>query len=118
MLPYDTHTATLTTALANVSARYNLGDVSLRVDLGIGTTVLSGVDVMDNPFTSRGEPATGALGMLAVRVGASIEYAFARDLFVTLMPVAFTYSPAHEGLRNDLGAVGRIEVALGVGYRM
>ena len=34
-----------------------------------------------------------------------------------MRPVAFAYSPRNAGLRDDIGALARIEVAIGVGYR-
>src|SRR3569832_1483755 len=71
-----------------------------------------------NPFTQNGAGTTGALGMLAVRVGVAADYAVTPNVLITVAPIAFTYSPAKDGLRSDIKSLTRLDFMLGVGYRM
>jgi hypothetical protein len=89
--------------------------IALRSDLGIGALFFSGLE-MGNPFTEDGGGASGALGMLAVRVAASLDYALTPNVVATVTPISATYSPAKEGLRS--GTLLQLDFMLGVGYRM
>jgi hypothetical protein len=90
----------------------------LRGDLGIGANVFGGISDMGNPFTQNGAATTGALGMLAVRVGVAADYMVTPNVLITVAPIAFTYSPAKDGLRSDIKSLTRLDFMLGVGYRM
>ncbi len=112
-------TAQLITALADVGATYTVAPkIGLRGDLGVGVLSFGGISDMGNPFTQSGAPTTGALGMLAVRVGLSADYAITPNVIATVTPVAFTYSPAKEGLRDDIKSLTRLDFMLGLGYKM
>ena len=56
--------------------------------------------------------------MFAVRVAASADYAFTPNVYGTVTPIAFSYSPAKAGLRDDIKSLTRLDFMLGVGYRM
>jgi len=112
------HVASLTSILANTAATYPLGrKLAVRGDVGIGASVLAGVTAMGNPLTRGGAPASGALGMLGVRAGASLDYEVARNLIATVTPLAFSFSPPNDALRPDIRVVGRFEIAVGIAYR-
>ena len=123
-MPYEngmTHTsetATLTTALVNAAATYTVAPkIALRGDLGVGGLFFAGLK-MGNPFTESGASTSGALGMLAVRVAASADYAITPNVVATVTPISFAFSPAKEGLREDVSSILQIDFMLGVGYRM
>ena len=108
--------AQLISALANVGASYLVADrMSVRGDVGLGALVFSGVS--GSPFTG-GAPTTGALTMLEVRIGVSGDYAITQNLVATVVPLAFSYSPAKSGLRADITSITQLEFMLGLGYRM
>jgi hypothetical protein len=65
-----------------------------------------------------GAPTSGALAMLAVRAAASVDYMITPNLFATLTPIAFSYSPAKAGLRPEISSLTRLDFMVGVGYRM
>ena len=66
--------------------------------------------------TARRRPARSACSRCAS--ASSADYAFTPNVFVTVTPVAFTYSPAKDGLRDDIKSITRLDFMLGVGYRM
>ncbi|MEO6775888.1 MAG: tetratricopeptide repeat protein [Kofleriaceae bacterium] len=106
-------------ALADVGAVYTVAPkIGLRADLGIGANVFGGISEMGNPFTQNGAATTGSLAMLAVRVGVAADYAITPNVLITVAPIAFTYSPAKDGLRSDIKSLNRLDFMLGVGYRM
>ncbi len=108
--------ATMISVLADVGATFSVAShVGIRGDLGVGALVLSGASESD--FTD-GKATTGALAMLAVRAGASVDIAITPNLLVTLMPIAFSYSPPKAGLRDDIKSITRLDFMIGVGYRM
>jgi tetratricopeptide (TPR) repeat protein len=105
--------------LADVGATYAVAPkIGLRGDLGVGIMAFSGISEMGNPFTEGGAATSGALTMLAVRVGVSADYAITPNLVATVMPIAFSFSPAKTGLREDASSITRLDFMLGVGYRM
>jgi len=102
--------------LADVGATYEvIPKLGLRGDLGVGALMFSGVS--DSPFTDF-QPATGALTMFHLRVGVSADYAFTPNLLATVVPFAFSYSPAKTGLRDDIKSITAIDFMIGLGYRM
>ncbi len=109
-------TGTLTTALANVGATYELiPKLSARVDVGVGGLFFG--NVSDSVFTGD-QPTTGTLGMFAARGAISADYAVTPNIVVTATPASFSYSPAKSGLRADIKAITLFEFMVGVGYRM
>ena len=56
--------------------------------------------------------------MLEVRIGVSGDYAITQNLVATVVPLAFSYSPAKSGLRADITSITQLEFMLGLGYRM
>jgi tetratricopeptide (TPR) repeat protein len=124
-LPYELlgtneqKTGSLTTLLADAGATYLVTPrIGLRADAGIGILILGGVSAMNNPFTDMGAPTSGALSMLAVRGAVSADYAITPNIYATLVPFAFTYSPPKDGLRSDIKSITRMDFMVGVGYRM
>src|SRR3569833_1944068 len=112
-------TAQLIGVLADVGAVYTVAPkIGLRGDLGIGVNALGGISDMGNPFTQNGAGTTGALGMLAVHNNNTTNNANTPNVLITVAPIAFTYSPAQDGLRSDIKSLTRLDFMLGVGYRM
>lgn len=102
--------------MANVGATYEvIPKLGVRGDLGIGALMFSGAS--ESPFTDF-QPTTGALTMFHVRAGVSADYAFTPNVVATVVPFAFSYSPAKTGLRDDIKSITAIDFMLGVGYRM
>ena len=111
--------ASFTTLLADAGATYLVAPrIGLRADVGVGVLVFSGISEAGNPFTDMGAPTSGALTMLAVRGAVSADYAITSNVYATLAPFAFTYSPAKSGLRSDIKSITRMDFMVGVGYRM
>lgn len=124
-LPYqmlmstEQRTGSLTNVLADVGATYLVAPrIGLRADVGAGVLVMSGVSEANNPFTAMGAPTSGALTMFAVRAAVSADYAITSNIFATITPFAFTYSPPKAGLRDDIKSITRMDFMAGVGYRM
>jgi hypothetical protein len=112
----DTQNATLTTVVANAAATYTVAPkIAVRGDLGLGALLFGGLE-MGNPFTENGSGTSGSLGMFAVRVGASADYAITPNVVATVTPISFAYSPAKAGLAAS--SILQIDIMLGVGYRM
>jgi len=106
-------------ALANVGASYEvIPKLSLRGDVGVGVLIFSGLDDQGNPFTDMGNPTSGALGMLNVRIGVSADYAITPNIIATVAPIAFSYSPPKSGLKSDITSITRLDFMVGLGYRM
>ena len=111
--------AQLISLLADVGATYKVASkFALRGDLGLGVLVFGGISDAGNPFTEMGASTTGALGMFAVRAAVSADYAFTPNVYGTVTPIAFSYSPAKTGLRDDIKSLTHLDFMLGIGYRM
>jgi hypothetical protein len=111
-------TASLVSILGNVGASYPVTpEILVRGELGLGVLLFSGLD-SGNLFTMNGAPASGALSMFNVRFALGASYLVTPNLAVNASPVIYSYSPAKEGLREDIDALTRFELMLGVGYRM
>lgn len=109
-------TASLVGAFANVGASFAVAPkIGLRADLGLGGRWFNGIS--ESPFTD-GNETTGAVPMFVARVAVSAEYAVTPNFLVTLIPVAFSYSPAPDGLREDISSITAIDFMVGLGYRM
>jgi hypothetical protein len=122
-VPYTTATNTSGTAaligiLANAGPTYTvMPKLAVRADVGVGVQVFSGLGMDGNPFTVDGNPATGPLSSLLVRVALSGEYEVMPNLLVTLTPVAFSYSPAPDGFDPSISALTTFSALAGVAYR-
>lgn len=90
--------------------------IHVRADVGVGVLLFSGVSM--SPFTDGAAIDGGALSMLHVRAGLSADYAFTPNLFATLAPIAFSYSPPKDGLREDIKSITALDFMAGIGYRM
>ncbi|MBA3820059.1 MAG: hypothetical protein H0X17_14285 [Deltaproteobacteria bacterium] len=108
-------TVSLIGAVANASARYTVAPkIAIRGDVGLGMLFMGGAS--KSPFTS-GAETTGALAMFHVRVGVSADYEITPNLIATL-PLAFSYSPAKDGLAEDISSITAFDFMVGLGYRM
>ncbi len=113
------HTGTLISALADVGATYAVAPkIGVRADVGLGVLAFGGISDPGNPFTQMGAGTTGSLAMFALRAGLSADYEVMRNMVVTVTPIAFSYSPAKSGLRDDIKSLTRLDFMLGLGYRM
>jgi tetratricopeptide (TPR) repeat protein len=112
-------TASMVQALANFGATYAVAPkISIRGDIGVGLLFFGGIQEMGSPFTAASAGTTGTLAMFAMRVAASADYALTPNVFATVTPIAFSFSPPKAGLREDIKSLTRIDFMLGVGYRM
>ncbi|MBA3540391.1 MAG: hypothetical protein H0T79_12325 [Deltaproteobacteria bacterium] len=112
----SSRTASFVGLLANAGATYEvIPKLGIRGDLGLGGLFLSGAS--ESPFTDN-QPATGTLTMFHVRAAVSVDYAITPNLLATATPLAFSYSPPKEGLREDITAITRLDFMVGLGYRM
>jgi hypothetical protein len=112
-------TAQMIGVMANAGATYAVAPkIGVRGDLGVGALVFGGIN--ESPFTDFA-PTSGALTMLHVRLGLSADYAITPNVVATLTPIAFSYSPAKEGLQTggeEMSAITSIDFMVGIGYRM
>lgn len=112
----ESKSAALVAVIANAGIAYQLVDkLNARLDIGGGLLLFSGIS--ESPFTM-GAKTSGALTMPHVRVGLSIDYAITPNLLLTAAPIAFSYSPPKEGLRDDITSITAIDFMIGLGYRM
>jgi tetratricopeptide (TPR) repeat protein len=110
------HTAQFTTAVADVGVVKQLAPkISARFDLGAGILILGGVG--ESPFTD-GADTTGALVMPTVHVGLSADYAITPNIFATVAPIEFGWSPKKDGLAANISSFEQFDFMVGVGYRM
>jgi hypothetical protein len=106
-------TALLTGIMANGGVSYEaMPRLSVRADLGVGALLFS--NVSESRFTA-GRATSGALTMFHVRAAASADYAFTQNIIGTVMPIAFTYSPAKSGLEPTIKNITSIDFMLGIG---
>ena len=111
-------TGSFTQVLADAGGVYTVAPkIDVRGDLGLGMLFFGGIDHMGSPFTAGGAGTSGTLAMFALRIAASGEYELSPTVLATFTP-AFTYSPPKSGLRDDIKSLTRLDVMVGVGYRM
>ncbi|HWN72160.1 MAG TPA: tetratricopeptide repeat protein [Haliangium sp.] len=111
-------TSALIGVLANVGARYAVSEqIAVRFELGMGALILSGLS-QGSVFLPDDTMATGALGMLNVRAGIGAEYLLTDNLVFSVSPLVFSYSPAKEGLREEVESFVRFDFIAGLGYRL
>jgi hypothetical protein len=109
-------TSTLFSVMANGAVSYEVfPKAAVRVDVGLGALFFGGVS--ETPFTAQNE-TSGALSMFHVRAALSGDYAFTPNVFGTLTPIAFSYSPAKDGLDDSIKSITSIDFMVGIGYRM
>jgi tetratricopeptide (TPR) repeat protein len=110
-------TVLFSTYLANASASYRMSD-TLRVagELGVGVFSYSGL-AQGNPFTEGGMEQGESFRSVAVRVGASAEYALAMDGLSASVSPGYTYAGAHDGLADRIPSVSNLQLIGGVRYR-
>lgn len=112
----ESRTAQLIGALANAGATYEVAPkIGVRGDLGLGLLFFGNAG--GSPFTNY-NPTSGALAMFHVRAAVSGDYAITPNLVATVTPVAFSFSPAKAGLREDISSITAIDFMVGIGYRM
>ncbi len=101
--------------LVNARASYALSSL-LRVggELGIGLFRFASVEA-GNPFTTNSSKEDAAT-TVALRIGASAQYALSEDMDLSLSP-AFEYAGAHEALAADIGSVTNVQLLGGLRYR-
>ena len=87
-------------------------------DLGVGANVFGGISEMGNPFTQNGAATPVRSACSRCASGVAADYMVTPNVLTTVTPVAFTYSPAKDGLRSDIKSLTRLDFMLGVGYRM
>lgn len=109
-------TSNLFSVMANGAIAYEVfPKASVRLDLGLGALFFTGVS--ETPFTE-GDKTSGALTMFHVRAALSGDYAFTPNVFATVTPIAFSYSPPKDGLAESIDSITSIDFMVGIGYRM
>lgn len=88
-----------------------------RTEAGVGMLIFSGLEE-GNPFTEAARPASGPLGMLAVRGALGVELPLGQRLRVTLTPFAFSFSPPKERMEPSIKRLTRMDFTLGVALRL
>jgi len=112
----NSKTANLTSVMANVGAVYKVAPkIGLRAELGVGLLLFGGAS--ESPFTDFAA-TSGTLSMPHVRVGVSADFAITNNVIATVAPIAFSFSPAKEGLRSDISSITSLDFMVGLGYRM
>jgi hypothetical protein len=100
-----------------VGAKVNVHPrVGLRAEIGGGVLSMNGLDAT-NPFTDGGT-ASKALTMLTLRGSVGVDIHVVSGFLVTVMPVAFSFSPAPEVMVDSVKRVTRFELLVGVGYAL
>ncbi|HEX7837843.1 MAG TPA: tetratricopeptide repeat protein [Kofleriaceae bacterium] len=111
----ESKTAQLWGVMANGAVSYEvIPKLAVRADLGLGALFFASID--QSPFTG-GQMTTGALSMFHLRAAASADYAITPNLVLTATPIAFTYSPPHDGLVSEIKSITSIDFMVGFGYR-
>ena len=111
-------TSALIGVLANMGARYAVAEqIAVRFELGVGALILSGLS-QGSVFLPDDTMATGALGMFNVRAGLGAEYLLTDNLVLSVSPLVFSFSPAKEGLREEVESFVRFDFIAGLGYRL
>jgi len=109
-------TMQMISVMANAGVSYEvIPKLSVRGDLGLGVLLLG--NASGTNFTM-GMMTSGALTMFHVRGAASADYAVTPNIVVTVMPVAFSYSPPKTGLNDTIKSITAIDFMAGIGYRM
>ena len=122
-VPYETAggesgSAALLGVVANVGVGYTIIPKLVgRVEAGAGASVFSGLDMMGNPFTENGNPASGGLTTFLARAAVSADYAVTPNIVITAMPIAFTYTPAPAGFLSTIPSLTTLTFMVGVGYQ-
>lgn len=115
----DDGSASMIGVFANAGGTYEVAPkISLRGELGGGLLLLGGATEEGNPFTPAGMTATGTLLMPLLRIGVSGEYAITKNLSAAVTPIAFSYSPPKDGMKEEIKSLTRLEFTAGIGYRM
>jgi tetratricopeptide (TPR) repeat protein len=116
MITHTSRTAQFTTAVANLGVTFKVAPkIAARVDVGGGVLILGGVS--ESPFTDEA-PTTGALVMPIVRAGLAVDYTITPNLFATVAPILFSFSPKKDGLSTDIKSIEQFDFMVGIGYRM
>jgi hypothetical protein len=111
-------TAWLTSLLASAAGTYQLAARwRLRAEAGVGVLIFSGLDE-GNPFTEGRRATTGPLGMFNLRTAVGADFVVSDSLVVSATPLAFAVSPAKQGLDSSIDTITRLDVLIGLGYRL
>lgn len=113
-----TGTSTLTSLLLNLGARYQvLDELAVRGEVGVGALILSGLSE-GSVFVAPDTMASGAIGLLNLRVGIGAEYRLTENLTLSASPLVFSYSGDQEDLNQGVDGFVRFELLAGLGYRL
>jgi hypothetical protein len=115
-----TEQANQMTFMPNAALTVAVSDkIGLRADVGAGILRFAGLKA-DTPFTKGVEPTDfkGSVTMFNLRLGLSAEYTFTPNIVGVLAPLAYSFSPAGDGLNPDIKSLQRIDFLVGIGYRM
>ncbi|HET6611632.1 MAG TPA: tetratricopeptide repeat protein [Kofleriaceae bacterium] len=123
-VPFTTRDGTAKTgmfmgALANAGATYPLWNkLSLRGEVGFGLLVLSGITEPGSVFVKDQYGAAGASSVVHVRAAAGVDWALSDNILLNATPLAIAYSPALDGMDEQVSSLSRFEMMVGVAYRL
>ena len=102
--------------LANGTYRYRVAPAfDLMGELGAGVVWWSGLGEQ-NPFTTDGVAATGAVPMPSLLLGVGAVYHLPYNLSIFAEPTFLLSKTTGEGLSSAISSVSRFDIAFGVGY--
>lgn len=120
-MPYQTERGRGRATLSSLYAGAALGvwpleQLRLAVELGAGARVLTGLGE-GNPFTV-GQARSGDVPFLAARAGISLAWRMVEGLALTVSPFSLSVSPARADLLPLLERIVRVDLLLGLAYRL
>ncbi len=102
--------------LANGTYRYRVAPAfDLMGEVGAGVVWWSGLGEQ-NPFTTEGVAATGAVPMPSLLLGVGAVYHLPYNLSIFAEPTFLLSKTTGEGLSSAISSVSRFDIAFGVGY--
>ncbi|ACY16376.1 tetratricopeptide repeat protein [Haliangium ochraceum] len=111
-------TTSLTGVLGNVSGRYWITRrLSLHLETGVGILLLGGLE-NGNVFTPPSTFHTGTASLFHVRAATGIDFSLTKNLALRLSPVALSFSDRTDDLRPEVDRLLRLDIVVGIGYRM
>lgn len=111
-------TSSLVGILASVGTRLRLSEsLTVRTDLSAGVLVLAGLSD-GNVFMAGARPMQEPLALPSARASLGLQYAITPSLLVHLVPAAISYTHAKDRLRTGIDRLTRLDVSLGLGWRI
>ncbi len=112
---FDTKgTATMTSALANLTASYRIGLFRIRLDGGAGALLMFGLKE-GNPLTVSGQ-SESVVVLVQLRTGLGVDFELTPSLLASLSPAVLSWSPTGNTFQEGLDSILRFETMAGLTY--